>query len=342
MRVRQHRLMRFAAVVLGYAMITASLRSAEVASLPPSHSVKPELFATGFEFAEGPAFDAHGNLFVVNYRGNGNIGRITPDGTAAVWCNLNEPAPNKQAPNEKTPKEQASFGGKRSQANGLKVDREGRLIAADSGIGRLLRISEEGKRIEVLADRFEDKPFEALNDVALDLKGNIYFTDPGSSNAEDPHGSVYRYDIATATVKRLATGLAYPNGVGVTPDQKSLCVSESARYRLTIMDLTADGATNQRVLIEFPKQDTGDIRGGEFMPDGLVFDAQGRLYVGMWTGGLINVIDVPSGQLVRQYDAGGSKSTNCHFFGTNLYVTVAAKEAVFRLPLGVEGFNYNR
>lgn len=315
-----------AAVLLGCAMLTAPLRSAEVPPLPPSHGVKPELFATGFEFAEGPAFDAHGNLFVVNYRGNGNIGRITPDGTAAVWCNLNEGAPVQ---------------GKRSQANGLKVDREGRLIAADAGVGRLLRISEEGKRIEVLADRFEDKPFESLNDVALDRKGNIYFTDPGNSSAEDPHGSVYRYDIATAKVTRLATGMAYPNGVGVTPDQKSLCVSESARYRLSIMDLTEDGAANQRVLIEFPKQDDGNIRGGEFMPDGFVFDAQGRLYVGMWTGGVINVVEVPSGKLVRQYDAGGSQSTNCHFFGTHLYVTVAAKEAVFRLPLGVEGFNYN-
>ena len=61
--------------------------------LPPSHSVTPRLYATGFEFAEGPAFDDAGNLYVVNYRGNGKIGRIQADGTASVWCDLTELAP---------------------------------------------------------------------------------------------------------------------------------------------------------------------------------------------------------------------------------------------------------
>ena len=317
------------AIVLGFIITlrVASLPAEEAGGLPPSHSVQAGLYATGFEFAEGPAFDALGNLFVVNYRGNGNIGRISPDGTASVWCVLSELAP---------------LEGRKPQANGLKVDREGRLIAADAGGGRLLRISADGKRAEVLADRYEGSRFEALNDVGLDRVGNIYFTDPGNSSAENPNGSVYRYDIATARVVRLASDLAYPNGIGVTPDQKRLCVSESARYRLLVFDLTDRGAENQRVLIDFPKTNTGEIRGGDYMPDGLVFDEQGRLYVGMWTGGVINVVDVSTGELVRQYDAGGEKATNCHFFGTDLYVTVAAKEAVFRLPLGVRGFDYNR
>jgi sugar lactone lactonase YvrE len=51
-------------------------------------------------------------------------------------------------------------------------------------------------------------------------------------------------------------------------------------------------------------------------------------------------VDVPSGKLLRQYSAGGSMATNCHFFGDSLYVTVAAHEAVYRLDLGVRGFNY--
>jgi len=64
--------------------------------------------------------------------------------------------------------------------------------------------------------------------------------------------------------------------------------------------------------------------------------------VAMWNGGVINVVDVPSGKLLRQYDAGGDRATNCHFFGEFLYTTVAAKEAVFRLKLGVAGFNYTQ
>ena len=62
----------------------------------------------------------------------------------------------------------------------------------------------------------------------------------------------------------------------------------------------------------------------------------------MWTGGVVNVVEVPSGELLRQYRVGGDKVTNCHFYGTCLYTTVAGKEAVFRLDLGVYGFDYNR
>jgi sugar lactone lactonase YvrE len=60
----------------------------------------------------------------------------------------------------------------------------------------------------------------------------------------------------------------------------------------------------------------------------------------MWVGGVVNVVDVPSGALLRQYNAGGPQATNCHFQGSYLYTTVAAKEAVFRLKLGVRGDPY--
>jgi gluconolactonase len=281
------------------------------------------LYATGFEFAEGPAFDQHGNLFVVNYRGNGNIGRITLAGHASIWCDL-----AKQSPSE----------GRQPRANGLKVDTEGTVIAADSGAGRLLRISADGANVSVLADRYQGRRFESINDVAL--HGNfIYFTDPGGSSEDNPVGSVYRYDKRTRMVTRIATGLAFPNGVAVAPDAKQLCVSESRRFRVLIYDLQADGnVSNERTLIDFPAADQGTIRGGKFDPDGLAFDSKGRLYVAMWTGGFVNVVEVPSGKLLRQYDAGGSKATNCHFFEDSLYVTVAAHEAVYRLKLGVQGY----
>lgn len=294
--------------------------------LAPSHSVKPELYATGFEFAEGPALDREGNLFVVNYRNNGTIGRIAADGTAKVFCDLRTLAP---------------AGDRKAQANGLKLDRQGRLVASDAGAGRLLRVAADGKSVEVLAETYEGKHFDVINDVGLDLAGNIFFTDPGNSDAKKPTGSIYRYDIQTRKVTRLDTGLAYPNGIAITPDQKHLCVDESARFRVNIYDLAPDGSvSNRRVLSDFPQKDQGDVRGGEFMPDGMIFDARGRLYVAMWGGSVINVVEVPSGKLIRQYDAGGTLATNCHFHAAYLYTTVASKEAVFRLKLGVEGFDY--
>ena len=295
--------------------------------LPPSHSIEPELYATGFAFAEGPALDRGGNLFAVNYRELGNIGRIAADGTASIWCVLQKVAP---------------LEGRRPQANGLKVGRFGRLIVADAGGGRLIRVAADGATAEVLADRYDGSRLRAVNDVALDAARNIYFTDPGGSSVDNPIGCVFRFDTANR-LTQLDNELAFPTGVGITPDQKHLCVAESERFRILIYDLETDGSvTNRRVLIEFPEEDEGAIRGGKHFPDGLVFDEKGRLYVAMWTGRVINVVEVPSGKLIRQYSAGGNKATNCHFHGDYLYTTVVAKEAVFRLKLGVAGFDYRK
>jgi len=251
--------------------VATTVRADPAADLPPSDAVKPELYATGFEFAEGPALDAAGNLFVVNYLENGTIGRITTDGTAAIFCDLRKLVP---------------LEGRKPQANGLKIDRRGRLVASDSGAGRLLRIAADGKHVEVLADSLRRKRFNSVNDVALDPDGNIYFSDPGGSSAEKPIGSIYRYDASIGRVALLDTGLAFPNGLGPTPDRKYLCLSESARNRLLIYDLTADGEVkNRRVLIDFLHPPEGFAGGKEFIPDGLVSDDAGRLYVGTWTGG---------------------------------------------------------
>ena len=85
--------------------------------------------------------------------------------------------------------------------------------------------------------------------------------------------------------------------------------------RLMILDLVEGKGTNQRVLISFRPRHFGDLPADadaqadrrQGTPDGFVFDAFGRLYVGMWSGGVVNVIEVPSGKLLATYDAGGAK-----------------------------------
>jgi len=318
--------------------VVGDIRAEDHADLPKNHSVKPRLYATGFTFAEGPAFDPAsddpGDLFVVNYRESGTIGRISTDGTAGIFCDLRKLAP---------------LEGEEPRANGLKMAVQGRLVVADAGAGRLLRVDADGKAAEVLADRWEGKRFNSINDISLDPEGNIYFSDPGGSSVLNPIGSIYRYDIKTSKVSRLATGFAFPNGLAVypnkcaeTPGQSYLCLAESQAYRVVIFDLSPDGKVgNKRVLIDFPTETRGEIIGGSLNPDGMIFDDAGRLYVAMFGGGVINVVEVPSGKLIRQYTAGGSRVTNCHFNNGYLYHTVADKEAVFRLKLGVQGYNYN-
>ncbi len=297
------------------------------AELPPSRSIDPELYATGFVLADGLALDERGNLFAANYRQAGSIGRITSDGTASIWCTLDEVAP---------------IEGRRPQANGVRLGRFGRLIVADAGGGRLLRISPDGGSAEVLADRFAGSRFTSIKDVALDKALNIYFTDSGDASSAEPAGSVYRFDTSNR-LTQLASDLAFPNGIGITPNQKQLCVAESEHHRILIYDLSPDGELeNRRVLIDFPSEDEGGVRREGHRPEGLVFDENARLYVAMSTTGVINVVDVTSGELIRHYAAGGDGVTSCHFHGPYLYTAVAAKEAVFRLKLGVKGFDYHK
>ncbi len=275
---------------------------------PLPDRLDPYPVVADIEFAEGPIFDQRGNLYFVNYHTLGTLGRRTPDGTVSVWVHT---------------------GG---QANGLKVDGEGNIVVADYGGKRILRVHPITRRIEVLTAEYRGKPYLGPNDVCLDLAGNVYFTDPTGSSNENPIGAVYQISMsaenAVERVTRLAEGLAFPNGLAVSPDQKLLYVAESATNRLLCWDLKPDGSlTNKRTIIELPTETL----------DGIMFDEYGRLWVARWTNGTIDVVDVSRGELLKSYPAGGSHVTNLCWWGTDLYVTVAGQRSIHRFEVGVRG-----
>ena len=281
--------------------------------LPDPAATKPALYCTGFAFAEGPAIDREGNLYVVNYRDWGTIGKITPDGSASILVDLRKvlPADGKNLPS----------------CNGLKIDDDGDIIGAETGTSQIIKVAKDGSKVEVLVREVNGERLRGLNDVALDPKGNIYFANPGRKN-------VYRWNKADGSVTKLNPEPIGSNGIGLTPDGKHLVTADSEGKRLMILDMVDGKGTNPRVLLKMPGKDE--------VPDGFVFDESGRLYLGTWTGGVVHVVEVPSGKVLATYDAGGSRATNVHFFNGDLYVTVAAKEAVFKLPLGVRGWKYSR
>ena len=292
------------------AVITAR---ADGPPLPDPAAVKPALYCTGFAFAEGPAIDRAGNLYVVNYREWGTIGRITPDGSASILVDLRKALP--------------AEGDAKPGCNGLKIDDDGNLIGAETGTSQVIRIAKDGSKVEVLVREAGGQRLRGLNDVALDPKGNVYFSNPGQKN-------VYRWNKADGSVDRLNPGPIGSNGIGLTPDGKFLITADSEGRRLMILDMVDGKGTHPRVLLDLPGKDQ--------VPDGFVFDESGRLYLGTWTGGVVHVVEVPSGKILATYDAGGSRATNVHFFQGGLYVTIAAKEAVFRLPLGIRGWQYSK
>ncbi|HJT34817.1 MAG TPA: SMP-30/gluconolactonase/LRE family protein, partial [Pirellulales bacterium] len=290
----------------------------------------PTMYCTGFAFAEGPAIDREGNLYVVNYRQWGTIGKITRQGAASILVDLRKELP--------------ADGDRLPSCNGLKIDDDGNLIGAETGTSQIIRVSNDGKKVEVLAREVDGVRLNGLNDVALDQKGNIYFANPGQRN-------VYRISRQGGSLDRLNSEPIGSNGIGVTPDGKHLVTADSEGMRLMILDLADGKGTNQRELISFKPAGTPDKLAAEAkqrlidqvgVPDGFVFDEFGRLYVGMWTGEVVHAIEVPSGKLLATYPAGGSQATNVHFYNGDLYVTVAANEAVYKLPLGIRGWRYSK
>jgi gluconolactonase len=284
------------------------------ADTPPlPEKVEPRLLLRGISFAEGPAFDSKGTLYFVNYKGNGNIGRRTVAGAVEVWLRLPD------APSGADGKARRAF------PFGLKADRQDRLVAADYGGRRLLRIGKD-RRVETLADSFEGRPFNNPNDVCLDRAGNIYFTDPQGPD-KGSVGAIYRYSTARR-LTRLHTGLKYPNGLVVAPDQKTLYVAETWTRSVVAFDLATDGTlSGQRRVHQFATPTV----------DGLAVDEYGRIWVARLDNKSVDVLS-PAGKVLASYPVGGDRVTNLAWWEKSLYVTVAGKAgALYRLDVNVRG-----
>jgi gluconolactonase len=161
------------------------------------------------------------------------------------------------------------------RASGCLFDLNGRLILLGQETGPkpgkpgVFRVDVASGKTETLADIYEGKPLEAPNDVTMDRKGTLYFTDR-------PSVSVYRIDAPGKIVKILgAPEVQWPNGIQISPDDKTLYVVETNQAkggarRINAYDLGADGMTSHmRVLYNFYPGRSAD---------GMSIDEQGNLY----------------------------------------------------------------
>jgi len=225
------------------------------------------------------------------------------------------------------------------RGNGLTFDADGRLVAAEGansgGMRRITRIDKEGK-VKVLADKWDGKRFNSPNDLVIDTKGRIYFTDPryvGDEKREIDTESVYRID-PDGTVTQLMTDTQKPNGIAISPDMKTLYVADSnpkGNQHLVAFPLKDDGSVGKKKLLH----DFGKDRG----IDGMKIDGKGNIY-GMAgqgdTGGLY--VFSPEGKQLAFVQT-PETPTNCAFGGKDhktLYVT--AGKSLYRIKVNVEGF----
>ena len=171
-------------------------------------------------------------------------------------------------------------------ANGNTRDRQGRLVTCEHGGRRVTRTEHDGT-ITVLMDRFEGKRLNSPNDVVVKSDGSVWFTDPPFGLLSDYEGaraeqelpqSIYRLDPATGQATVLDDGVAGPNGLAFSPDERVLYVVESRASPRNVLayDVTGDGTriTGRRVL----------INAGTVTPDGFRLDEDGKLWCGWGMG----------------------------------------------------------
>jgi sugar lactone lactonase YvrE len=163
---------------------------------------------------------------------------------------------------------------------------DGRLVVVSAGDGRLLRRERDGSLVtHADLSRLSDRP--AGNELVVDGRGNAYVNGGGFDLMAGEEFSPGIVALATpdGSARQVADGLAFPNGMLVTPDDLTLIVAESYASRLTAFEIAADGGlSNRRVW--------ADLQGG--VPDGICLDAEGAVWYG----------DVPNKRCVRVREGG--------------------------------------
>ncbi len=246
---------------------------------------QPQSFTRG---VEGPAVDAAGNLYAVNFERNGTIGRVTPAGQAEVFVEL--PAG--------------------SVGNGIRFGRDGAMYVADYTKCNVLRVNMRTREVGVFA---HDPTMTRLNDLAVDENGMLFASDP---NWKTLTGQIWRIESDGKPV-RLEGNMSTTNGIEIDWKRRILYVGETDSRKVWAYALSPRGEiANKRLLIAF---------GERCVSDGMRLDARGNLYVALGhpDGGSITIVS-PRGRVLRQVKLLGTLPTNIAFGGPDgrtCYVT---------------------
>jgi len=195
-------------------------------------------------FLEGPVFDTHGNLYVTDIP-FGRVFRIDPKGEwdlVAQWD---------------------------GEPNGMKFLSETELLVTDYKNG-LMRLNIQTGRVKAFLERRNSESFKGVNDLVLDARGNVYFTDQGQTGMHDPSGRVYRLS-PDGKLDLLLNNVPSPNGIVLSPDERFLFVAATRGNAVWRMPLLSDGSVS-KVGQFFTSY-------GPSGPDGLAMDESGRLLV---------------------------------------------------------------
>ena len=258
--------------------------------------------ADHFDFTEGPAVDSRGNVYFTD-QPNDQILKWSVDGELEIFL---------------TPS---------GRSNGLYFDAEDNLYACADALGQLWKIDAD-KNIEVLLKDFQGKRLNGPNDLWIDAKGGIYFTDPFYQRPYWKHNAPYLssndvyYLSPTGVVSTVATGLEQPNGIIGTPDGSLLYVADIDGQMTYSYQIEADGSlSNQKRFVAMGS-------------DGMTLDEQGNVYL---TGDGVSVFDA-TGKKIEHIKIDEPWTANVTFAGPDrdiLFIT--ASKAIYQLKMEVRG-----
>ncbi len=289
------------------------------------------ILATGLRFPEGPVALPDGSIALVEIA-RGTVSRVAPDGTVSVIATPGG-GPNGLA---------TGPGGDLFLCNNggfLWHDAEGMLRPVgtpdDYSGGRIERIDPNTGAVCTLYTECGGHPLCGPNDLVFDDQGGFYFTDLGKSRARTrDHGGVYYAKADGSRIVCVAHPVLTPNGIGLSPDGRTLYVAETETARLWAFDLQGPG---QAIKHGFPSPHGGRLVCG--LPgfqrfDSLAVDAAGNICVATLVTGCISVI-APDGTLLRQVPTGDIYTTNICFGGPDrqtAFITLSAQGALAAMP----------
>jgi len=286
-----------------------------------------EVLARGFLWSEGPVWDSANRRLIFT---------DVPANTAYAWTEeagvslFLRPSGHTSVDPDST---------SRQGANGLAFSPDGQLVLCQHGDRRVALYSERDHTFATIAKRSAERRFLSPNDLVYDSRGNLFFTDPPYghprevSEALDRH-YIYRID-PDGSVTTLADSIWYPNGIGLSPDERTLYVTSSyykdpALYAFSL-DSSGTPQGEARLLLH-ARPFLGEGRKGAC--DGLAVDKLGNVWL---TGpGGVYILS-PMGELLGFVNIEGQLA-NCAFGGpdgTTLYLT--AHDKLLRIQTKVTG-----
>ncbi len=291
------------ALGMGHGVVTLADESAKEELFVATFLTEKNGFTSGIE---GPACDADGNLYAVDFAKNHTIGKVTPDGKAEIFVTL----PGK------------------STGNGIVFDPAGRMFVADDSAHNVLLIDVTTRAVTIFG---HEEKMNQPNDLAIAPSGMLYASDP---NWKTKTGQVWRIDLA-GKITLAGPDMGTTNGIEVSPDGKTLYVNESVQRNIWAFAIADDGSLKDKRL--FKKFD-------DFGFDGMRCDVDGNLYVTRHGKGTVVKLS-PDAKVLKEIDVLGDSPTNICFGGPDgrtAYVTQVKGGRIVQFRVDKPGLAWRR